>query len=299
MSHASEIARITIVGMCINVVLAAIKLAVGILAGSAALVADGVHSLSDLSTDLAVLVGLRFSSRPPDETHTYGHGKYETAAASIIGLVLVVIGLLIVWDAGVSLYNQEEHSSGYAVLAVAVVAIVSKEWIYRATQRVARRVKSTSLRGNAWHHRSDALSSIAVLFGAILGLVGWGHGDQVAAMAVGALITMVGFIAMWTAFVEFTECSVSPQERRLIVNAIRGVHGVKGWHRIRTRIVGREIFMDLHILVDPQLSVTEGHEVCTAVETAIGQSVDRPINVIVHCEPNTHSEASEYSDTQD
>ena len=289
MSQLREIQRITIIGACINIFLAIAKLAVGLIVGSAALIADGIHSLSDLSTDFIVLAGTLASSRPPDESHAYGHGKYETFAASIIGLILVVVGGLIVWQAIFSIYEQEETSPSYAVLIVAGISIVSKEWIYQATQRVARRTASTILRANAWHHRVDSLSSMAVIFGVIAGFLGWNYGDQAGAAIIGAIITGAGLSALWTAFVEFTECSVSSHERNLIIQAIRSVPGVKGWHRIRTRVVGREVFMDLHVLVDPQLSVIEGHDICNQVERAIKNHIERPINIVIHCEPEEHS----------
>jgi len=262
-----------------------LKLAVGIVVGSAALVADAVHSISDLFTDIVVILGIRLSSRPADENHAYGHGRFETIATSFIGAVLVGAGIFIAWKSGLSLYGGEVNIPGYAVLVVAAVSILSKEWIYQVTQRVARRVKSSALRVNAWHHRSDALSSVAVLFGGIAGLAGWGHGDQLAAIVVGAMVSMVGLNALWKVFVELTEGSISGEEQKSIVKAIQSVPGVRGWHRLRTRLVGREVFMDVHVLVDSGLSVADGHRICSTVESAIVQTVERPINIVVHCEP--------------
>lgn len=275
--------------------LAALKLIAGIVIGSASLVADAIHSLSDLFTDAIVLIGSRLSLRPADESHPYGHGRYDTLSSTIVGVALVVAGVYIVWDAGQSLYRQEHSNPGAIVLIVALVAIASKEWLYRVTRRISVQVNSAALRANAWHHRSDALSSVAVLLGAFAGLLGWGHGDQVAAIAVGFMVGAVGLGAMWSSFVEFTEGAISPSERSLIEEAIRQVPGIKGWHRMRTRIVGREAFMDIHVLVDPALSVVEGHKVCTAVEEAIEGAVHRPINVTVHCEPEDGIESTENS----
>jgi len=284
-NQVGAITRVTILGLCLNLFLAGLKLAVGIVVGSVALVADAAHSLSDITTDMVVILGVRLSSRPADESHAYGHGKYETCAAFLVGAVLVAVGFLIVWNAGLSLYRHEHNFPGYAVIVVAAVSIGSKEWIYQITQRVARRVRSPALRANAWHHRSDALSSVAVLFGAIAGLVGWGHGDQLAAIAVGVMIGVVGLNVIWRAFVDFTESSIPVEEQKSIAEVIQSVPGVKGWHRLRTRLVGREVFMDLHLLVDAQLSVAEGHEVCNAVESAIEQAMERPLNILVHLEP--------------
>ncbi len=277
--------RVTLVGLVTNLFLLGLKLVVGILVGSAALIADAAHSFSDLVTDIVAIVGIRLSARPADESHAYGHGRYETIAASLIGVALVVAGIAITWNAGLSLYRQEHNIPGYPVLIVAAVSIVSKEWLYRITRRVARRVRSAALSANAWHHRSDALSSVAVLIGAVAGILGWGHGDHVAAIAVGVMVAVVGLSSIWKVFMELTEGSISAEERQSIVKAIESVRGVSGWHRLRTRLVGREVCMDVHVLVDKNLSVGEGHAVCTAVEEAIDLSLDRPVSVVVHCEP--------------
>jgi len=294
MNQVSQIIRVTIWGLCLNLFLVGLKLAVGIVVGSAALVADAVHSISDLSTDIVVILGIRLSSRPADEGHAYGHGRFETIATSLIGAMLVGAGIFIAWKSGLSLYRGEVNIPGYAVLVVAAVSILSKEWIYQITQRVARRVGSSALHVNAWHHRTDALSSVAVLFGAAAGLLGWGHGDQSAAIVVGVMISIVGLIALWKVFVEVTEGSISAEEQRSIVEAIQSVPGVKGWHRLRTRLVGREVFMDVHVLVDEGLSVADGHRICSTVESAIAQSMERPINIVVHCEPDKDPDATSY-----
>lgn len=300
MSTEPEGIRVTIWSICLNVFLMGLKLAVGLVIGSAALVADAIHSISDLSTDIVVILGMRISSRPADESHAYGHGKFETVAASVIGVVLISAGFYIVWEAGSALYRQEVNIPGYPVIVVAVLSIVSKEWIYRVTRRVARRVGSSALYVNAWHHRSDALSSVAVLVGGIAGAAGWGQGDQVAATVVGAMVCVVGINALWKVFIEFTEGSISANERESITEAIQSVGGVKSWHRLRTRLVGREVFMDVHVRVDAGLSVAEGHRICSAVENAIAGSMERTVNVVVHCEPERepHVEAVEDTDVR-
>ena len=292
LNQVREITRITVLGAVLNFFLAILKLSVGIVIGSPALVADAAHSLSDLSTDAFVILGVRLSSRPPDESHPFGHGKYETTSAFLVGMALIAVGFFVIYEAGLALYHHEHNIPGYPVLIVAAVSIVSKEWIYQVTQRVARRVKSPALRANAWHHRSDAMSSVAVLIGGIAGMAGWGHGDQLAAIIVGAMVGLVGLNTLWKAFVDFTEGSIPARERDLIAEAVQSVPGVKGWHRMRTRVVGREVFMDLHLLVDGRLSVHEGHGISTSVERAIRQALDRPINVLAHLEPDTDPEES-------
>ncbi len=287
-----QMTRVTVVGAVLNILLAAVKLAAGSVVGSPALVADGAHSLSDLATDAFVIVGARVSSRPPDESHTYGHGMYETLAASLVGVALIAVGVVIAWEAGLSLYRHETIIAGYPVLAVAVVSIASKEWIYRVTQRVARRLGSPALSANAWHHRSDAMSSVAVLVGAIAGLFGWEHGDQVAAVAVGAMVSLVGARALFGTLVDFTEKSIPAKEREIIARAVENVPGVRGWHRLRTRMVGREVFMDIHVLVDARLSVARAHEIVNTVESTVRGSLDRPVNLLVHYEPADDNHAA-------
>jgi len=284
-SRTDETTRITVVGAVVNVLMAVAKLAVGFVFGSPALVADGAHSFSDLATDAFVIVGARVSSRPPDETHTFGHGKYETLAAFLVGAALVAVGSFIVAEAALSLYRHEHIIAGYPVLVVAVLSIASKEWLYQATQRVARRLRSSALSANAWHHRSDAMSSVAVLVGAIAGLFGWEHGDQTAAIAVGAMVIVVGAGTIFRALFDFTETAVPEAERESITRAVEGVPGVEGWHRLRTRTVGREVFMDVHVLVDDRLSVVQAHDIASAVERKVRDSLDRPVNLVVHYEP--------------
>ncbi|MEE8470398.1 MAG: cation diffusion facilitator family transporter [Dehalococcoidia bacterium] len=298
MNQVDRMVRVTLLGSCVNMILVGLKLAVGIVVGSAALVADAVHSISDLASDGIVLLGIRLSSRPADESHAYGHGKFETISTSLVGATLVGAGLYITLEGGLSLNRQEQFFPGYAVVAVAVVSILSKEGIYRITQRVARQVRSSALSVNAWNHRSDALSSVAVLVGAIAGLSGWGYGDQVAALVVGVMIGMVGLNALWKVFIELTEGSVSAEERAFIAEAIHSVVGVRSAHRLRTRLVGREVFMDVHVRVDPQLSVAEGHRICSVVENAIARSTERTINIVVHCEPEGKTAAAEGKDSK-
>ncbi|MDY6917557.1 MAG: cation diffusion facilitator family transporter [Chloroflexota bacterium] len=277
--------RVTVMGLFLNLFLAALKLSIGLVFASAALIADAVHSISDLVTDVVAIIGIRLSSRPADESHPYGHGKLETMAASLIGIALLVVGGLILWNAGLSLYRQEQNIPGYPMLIAAAVSIVAKEWIYQVTRRVARRIGSALLSANAWHHRSDALSSVAVLLGAIGGLLGWGQGDQVAALAVGTIIVVVGLNTLWGLIVELAEGSVSGAEREAIAEAIEGVPGVIAWHDLRTRLVGREVFMDVSLHVSSRLTIVEAHAICSAVEEAIEKSLPRPVNVVVHCEP--------------
>ena len=277
---------ITWIGIVWNVVLLIVKLAVGFFTGSVGLVADGIHSGSDMATDLAVLGGMHLARRKADADHPYGHGRFETLAGGIVAGALIIVGAFIAWE-GVSALVRGIHSfPGSAVIAVAAVSIAVKEWMYRRTVIVARRVGSAALHANAWHHRSDALSSIAVLAGGVGSVIGWGHADQVASMIVGLMVVAAGGKTLVSVLHELTEGSVSREEVASIEGAIGSVQGMREWHNLRTRRVGRETFIDLHVLVDPSLPITEAHQISTNIETAVHQACNHPSNVTVHIEPD-------------
>ncbi len=277
--------KITLIGTAVNLLLAGLKFAVGILGGSMALVADGVHSISDLLTDAVVLVGARVAALPADENHPYGHGKFETLAALLVALVLVATGGLIAYQSGLSLYNRELSSPGLAVLFVAFISIVSKELLFRATRKTARKTHSPALLANAWHHRSDALSSVAVLLGVGAAMLGFGYGDHVAGILVGLMVTVAGGKIALDCLGDLTECSIEDKQRRTIEECLTKHSEVKNWHRLRARRVGREIFLDVHILVDPGLSVSQGHAVADELEEAVSDSSSNPVNFTIHVEP--------------
>jgi len=288
--------RITLLGMLWNVVLFVIKLVVGLLAGSAGLIADGIHSASDMATDLAVLGGMHLARRKADTAHPYGHGRFETLAGGIVAGALILVGAFLAWEGIVALYRGEHSFPGGGVIAVALVSIVVKEWMYRRTARVAREVGSAALQANAWHHRSDALSSIAVLAGGIGGLLGFGYADQLAGLIVGLLVVAAGARTLAQVLHEITEGGLSGTEIAEIADAISQVEGTREWHHLRTRLVGRETFVDVHVLVDPDLTLLEGHRISMQVEEVLQAACKRPVNVMVHIEPDTPELAAHHKD---
>jgi cation diffusion facilitator family transporter len=277
---------ITFWGMAANVVLVFIKLLVGIFTGSLALTADGIHSASDIATDLAVLGGIHLSSKPADSEHPYGHGRYETLAGGAVAVAVILVGVFIAWETGSALFAKRVSYPGLPVVMVAIFSILLKEWIYRRTIKAARQLSSPALHANAWHHRSDALSSIAVLFGGIGGLIGWGHADQVAGIVVGGMVVIAGARTVHQVMHELTEGALSDSDLSAIQEAVEKVGGVHSWHDLRTHSVGREIFVDLRVLVDPSLSLVEGHSISTQVEEEVRAVFSRPVSVIVHVEPD-------------
>jgi len=281
-----QIKSITYIGMAVNIALSVVKVAIGLSAASLALVADGIHSLSDFATDVAVLLGLRLGSKEPDKSHPYGHGRAETFSAGLIALVLILVGGAMIYYATLAITKDEMTAPRLGVLIAAIISIASKEWLYRATQKVAIQSHSPALYANAWHHRSDAFSSVAVVIGFVSLEFGFGHGDQVAAIAVGLMIIWVGVRVIGDALRELTEAAVDQGTIEEIKEIINSDSSIRQWHKLRTRTVGREVFLDLHILVDPDLKITAAHEIAERLEKTLDKQITRPINITVHIEPD-------------
>ena len=286
-----KIQSITLWGVLVNIFLMAIKLISGIFIRSSALIADGLHSFSDLTTDFVVLVGARLSHRPPDETHPYGHSKLETIACQLIALVLLVISFGIIWSSGVSIYRREYNYPGYMILIVAVISVISKELIFFMTRRISVITRSTALYANAWHHRSDSLSSVAVLIGGVVSLFGWGYADKVAAIVVGFMILGVACKIYYESLIELSEHSADRESIQKIEKVLAEEKEISTWHALRTRKLGAELFIDVHVLVDPCLSVVESHDISVKIEERIKKELPKPSNILVHVEPDTKKNA--------
>jgi cation diffusion facilitator family transporter len=282
----SKIKSVTILALIVNVVLFVIKFVVGFLTGSFALVYDGIHSLSDMVTDFSVMLGAHFGSKKADQSHPYGHGRAETFAALFIGLVLLGVGGAMVYYAAQQITAGHKVRPTYDILIVALVSIFAKEAVYRITKVAAVKYHSTTLYANAWHHRSDALSSVAVLLGFIALKFGYKYGDEVAAIAVGLTVLLVAIQIISQCFGEFAERSVDAETVEHITNIINSNPHIKQWHKLRTRSVAREIFLDLHILVDKTLNVVDAHNIAEQLEQTLHRELSRPVNITVHIEPD-------------
>jgi cation diffusion facilitator family transporter len=281
-----RIRRVTILGAVFNVVLSIIKVATGLLFGSVSVVVDGVHSLGDLVTDAAVMIGTHLSEKDPDAEHPYGHKWYETFATVAISLILVFTGLIAIYKSA-SVGIKIEGSKGYAALIFAsLISILVKEMLYRKTRDVAMVTNCSAVYANAWHHRSDALSSMAVLAGLLTQMVGFQYGDQTAAVIVGALIVAAGGKMFLNAIKDFTDAAIDKQLIEKIENIINADPAIKQMHKLRSRSVGREIFLDFHILVNPNLNVEQAHEISMDIQRQIQKAINLPLNIIVHIEPD-------------
>lgn len=280
-----KIRSVTLWGVLINILLMVIKIVSGTIIKSSALIADGIHSLSDLGTDFVVLAGIRVSNKPPDDAHPYGHKRFETLATQIVGLVLLGVGIGFIWKASTAIFRGVENFPGSLMLIVASLSVVAKEMIFLLTRKVSRETHSTALYANAWHHRSDSLSSLAVLIGGIASLLGWGYADHAAAIVVGLMIAGVAGKILYEGLIEITEHSADKESIEKISQLLSMEKDVLDWHALRSRRVGGELFVDLHVLVDPEISVKASHEICERVEDKIEGALKKPVNVLIHCEP--------------
>lgn len=277
---------VTVLALAANVVLFFVKIAVGVAAGSVSLVADGIHSLSDMVTDLGVILGVRLGSKKPDQSHPYGHGRAETFAALFISLCLLAVGAGMIYYAARGITRQDNIRPHFTVLIAAVVSIIAKEWLFQITKSVAVKYHSAALYANAWHHRSDALSSVAVVIGFIVMEFGYGYGDHLAAIAVGVTILIVAVQILSQCFGELAERAVDAETIEHIKSIINSNPQIRQWHKLRTRTVAREIFLDLHILVDVGLSVVDAHNIAEQLELTLHRELSRPVNITVHVEPD-------------
>ena len=281
-----QIKSVTNLAIVTNAVLFIFKLSVGFLYGSVALIADGMHSLSDMTTDLAVLLGLKLSSKEPDQNHPYGHGRAETFSAALIALFLLLVGAAFVYYAATNITKGNLSSLHIAVPIVAIISIIVKELLYRITKRAAVKSHSTALYANAWHQRSDALSSVVVLTGFISLKFGFVYGDGIAAIVVGLMIILVAVRIIGDCLSELTESAIDQGTIEHIKHIINDNCSIRRWHKLRTRTVGREVFLDLHILVDPNLNIAAAHEIAESLENALHSQIARPVNITVHIEPD-------------
>lgn len=288
-----EAIRITNVGIVANIILIIIKFLGGILGRSSAVIADAVHSFADFASDLVVIAGLKLADRPADETHRYGHGKFETLAALLLGLMLFVTGLGIC-IAGVNsivkFLNGEilGRPEWIAVLA-AILSIVLKEWLYRYTIRYGEKLNSQPLKANALNHRSDALTSVGVLVGItgsmILG-IDWRVLDPVAAVIVGLFIFKVAYRVIKQSTDELLEASAGREIEREIKKIVRKVQGVDNVHNLKTRKIGSSLAIDMHVYVNEFLNIKDAHDISTRVENELHKKFGSNTLISVHIEPN-------------
>ena len=287
-----ELYKVTLAGSLINLTLVACKLLAGMAGHSAAMIADGIHSLSDLATDIVVLVFVRISGKPEDKKHDFGHGKYETLGTLLIGVALFLVGMGILWEGCGSIYRylsgEPLDSPGYIALWAALVSIVSKELVFHYTRRAGVKYHSPSVIANAWHHRSDALSSVGTALGiggAILLGESWRVLDPLAAVVVSLFILKVAVQLLTPSLNELLECSLPEEVEQQIIERVQEVNGVSQPHKLRTRQIGNRYAIDLHVRMDGRLSLFEAHDKATQVERKLRESFGNGTFINIHIEP--------------
>jgi len=291
-TRAKEANSVTIRCMFLNLILTIIKIVIGIAGKSSALVADGFHSLSDFGSDIAVLLGFRAAKKPKDDCHNYGHGKFETLTTIIIGFALLGAAAVI-FISGVrkiidAFYGETLEQPGWIALVTAFIAILIKEWMYRYTAKIGRKINSKLLLANAWHHRTDALSSV----GAVLGIGGaivlggeWRVLDPIAAVLVSLFIARIAVSLIRESTEELLERSLDKDTIEEIMLIMRGTKGVISPHNLKTRKIGNRIAVDVHIRVRDGLSVAEGHDIATVVEGKLKDRFGEETIISIHVEP--------------
>ncbi|RUA06251.1 MAG: cation transporter [Gammaproteobacteria bacterium] len=277
--------KITLIGALIDFLLAVFKVIAGVLGNSGALIADGIHSFSDLLSDAVVLYAAKHANEEADEDHPYGHKRFETVATLGLAIILTIVGIGIIYDAIGRLGNPNVLSHSTLILSVAALSIFSKEVLFWATIKVAKTYKSDMLKANAWHHRSDALSSIVVLIGIFGSLNGYLYLDGIAAIIVGFMIIMIAWELGSNATKELVDTSIDIEQVAELRKVIGMLSGVSNVHSLRTRKIGHAITADVHVQVDPFLSVSEGHIISVSVERAAKEYLEDLYDVTVHIDP--------------
>jgi cation diffusion facilitator family transporter len=277
--------KITIVGAVVDFLLSIFKVTVGIVGSSGALIADGIHSFSDLLSDGMVFYAAKHSAEEADEEHPYGHERFETVATLGLAIILSIIGTGIIFDAFDRLSNPSELSHSTLLLSVAALSIFSKEVLYWYTLKVAKTYKSEMLKANAWHHRSDALTSIVVFIGILGSLNGYLYLDGVAAVVVGLMVIYIAWELGTGATKELVDTSIDAAQVEQLRNVIGQIGGVNNVHSLRTRKIGHRISADVHVQVDPFISVSEGHIITVSVERVAKDCLEDLHDVTVHIDP--------------
>lgn len=287
-----RIYKVTITGSIVNMILLLMKFVAGILGHSAAMIADAVHSLSDFLTDIVVIAFVRLSTKPADNDHDYGHGKYETIATSLIGMALIVVAIMLGWN-GIDkiiyvIQGNTLESPGVIALVAAVVSIMLKEWVFRVTRKVAREVNSQALEANAWHHRSDALSSIGTAIGiggAVLLGNNWAILDPIAAVVVSILIFATAFKLLRQASGELLEESLPKETEDKIEEIVYHDNAVTDIHRLHTRRIGSIIAIEMHLRLPAEMTLEEAHIHAHKIEDSLREEFGNGTHIMLHIEP--------------
>lgn len=292
MNREKDIYKVTLWGSFVNAILVAFKFAAGIFGHSAAMIADAVHSLSDFATDIVVLIFVKISHKPKDKSHDYGHGKYETLATTLIGAVLFVVAAgifiegikkIVFWNNGGTLTMP-----GRLALWAALVSIVMKEFVFQYTNIKAKHLNSTALKANAWHHRSDALSSVGTAIGiggALIGGERWAVLDPIASLVVGVLIVKVAFDLLKNGVGDLMEQSLPEEIENEIIDIVKSVPEVVEPHELCTRRIGNCYAIEMHVLMNGDIPLKDAHDKASEIESLLKQRYGDSTHIVIHVEP--------------
>lgn len=288
----NKIIKVTLIGSIVNVILLVFKFIAGILGHSSAMIADAFHSFSDFLSDIVILVFVKISGKPEDGDHAYGHGKYETLASVIVGVMLAFVGVALAYDGILKIISFANGNPlempNYWALWAAIISILMKEGLYQYTARIGKKLDSSALIANAWHHRSDSYTSIAALIGiggAIILGKNWVVLDSLASVIVSFFIIIASFSLMKPALNELLEKSLPENEVKEIGKIVSSYPGVKAYHHLRTRRVGHGRAIEIHVKMSPEITLKEAHDIATGIEREIIQKYGRDTHVGIHMEP--------------
>lgn len=275
--------RVTLAGMVLDLLLAGGKSVTGLLFHSQALLVDGIHSFTDAFSDLMVLAIMKFARREPDQNHPYGHQRFETFGAMLLGSLLIGVGAALAWDNLQRVVGAGElRTPSWPVLAVALLSVAGKEWIFHYTRRVGRRIHSDLILANAWHSRTDALSSVVVLVASVGAMVGYPWLDALAAVVIAIIIARVGWKFAWDSVRELVDTGLSPADVRTLADVARATEGVRNVHDLRSRRMGHDILVEVHLQVNPDISVSEGHQIGMQVVHGMREAMPRVTHINFH-----------------
>ena len=277
--------KVTLIGAFTNALLGITKIVTGALFHSHALIADGVHSIADLLTDIMVLIGSKYGSQDADDSHPYGHQRIETATTLMLSLILILAGFGIAWDAIDEIIHRTHDIPQALALPIVVFSILANEALFHYTHFIGKKIKSDLIITNAWHRRSDAASSLVVLIGIIGSLIGYPGFDAIAAVIVSILIMKMGWSYGWSSVKELVDTAIDLEMLQKIETIISNIDGVMKIHQLRSRSMAGDVFLDLHIQVSPWITVSEGHFIAQTVHQALMNDIPTIKDVTVHVDP--------------
>ena len=279
----TEATRVTIIGMIVDGLLGVLKVVSGLMFHSQALLVDGIHSFTDVVSDIVVMGVMRVSRQAPDEDHPYGHQRIETLGTMVLGSLLIAVGAALAWDNTLRLISANAANiPEWPVLVAAAVSVIAKEWIYHYTRRIGTAIRSDLIIANAWHSRTDAFSSIVVLVGTAGAMLGYLWMDVIAAILISAIIIHIGWRFTWDSVQELIDTGLSPEDTESLRQKALAIEGVRNVHELRSRRMGQDILLDVHLVVRPEISVSEGHQIGMQVASAMRANMDSIVDINFH-----------------